>query len=175
MTDSLAKSRAIFFDRDGVLNVDTGYLFRIEDFDWIKGAPEAIAWAAGRGYRTIVITNQSGIGRGYYTEDDMHRLHRWMNEDLRQRAGCTIDAFYHAPWHPDASLPAYRQDDHPDRKPNPGMILRAIRDFDLAPEECLMIGDRESDMEAARRSGVPGLLFSGGDLLQAAQGALETP
>lgn len=172
MTDASAKNRAIFFDRDGVLNVDTGYLFRIEDFEWISGAPEAVAWAAGRGYQTIVVTNQSGIARGYYTEADMSRLHQWMNEDLQRRTGCGIDAFYHSPFHPDASIPAFKHADHPDRKPNPGMVLRAIQDFSLSPEACLMIGDKQSDVEAARRSNVPGLLFQGGNLLQALQSAL---
>lgn len=172
MTRNQPKTRTIFFDRDGVLNVDTGYLFRIEDFEWIAGAPEAIAWAAGRGYRTIVVTNQSGIARGYYTEDDMNHLHRWMNEDLQRRTGCSIDAFYHSPFHPDASIPAYKHADHPDRKPNPGMVLRAIQDFSLAPEACLMIGDKQSDMEAARRSNVAGVLFQGGNLLQTLKSAL---
>ncbi len=169
-----AANRAIFFDRDGVLNVDTGYLYRPADFEWVSGAPEALAWAAQQGYHTIVVTNQSGIARGYYSEDDLAHLHHWMNDDLEQRTGHRIDAFYYAPFHPNATVPAYQHDDHPDRKPNPGMLQRAIRDFNLSPGACLMIGDKQSDMEAARRSNVAGLLFTGGCLLTALQSNLSS-
>ena len=160
-----AQHSAVFFDRDGVLNVDTGYLHRVADFEWIPGAPEAIAYVKQQGHRAIVATNQSGIGRGYYSEADMQQLHAWMNEDLFARTGYRIAAFYHAPFHPDARVPGFRHENHPDRKPNPGMLRRAIQDFDLIPERCLMIGDKDSDMEAARHGNMHGVLFPGGNLL----------
>lgn len=145
---------AVFFDRDGVLNVDRGYVHRIEDFEWMPGAPEAVARAKVEGKLVIVVTNQSGIGRGYYTEADMHALHAWMNDDLERRTGVRFDAIYFCPFHPDAALVRYRDPDHPDRKPNPGMLLRAMADFGLDPQHCLMIGDQESDMQAARAAGM---------------------
>ena len=155
---------AVLFDRDGVLNVDTGYLHRREDWIWIPGAPEAVASVRARGLLAIVVTNQSGIGRGYYGEDDLHRLHAWVNDDLEARTGARIDAFYHCPCHPRAVVARFRHPDHPDRKPNPGMLLRAIADHGLDPARCLMIGDKDSDMDAARAAGIAGRLYTGGDL-----------
>jgi len=113
----------------------------------------------------IVVTNQSGVGRGYYTEADMHALHKRMGEDLAAVGG-HIDAFYHAPDHPDAKLETYRHPDPPDRKPNPGMILRALSEWPVDREASLLIGDKPSDLEAALRAGVRGVLFEGGDLRQ---------
>jgi len=152
---SAARSRkAVFFDRDGVLNVDRGYVYRIEDFEWMPGAPEAVARVKASGRLAIVVTNQSGIGRGYYKESDMHLLHAWMNDDLQRRRCARIDAFYFCPYHPEAALPVYRHPNHPDRKPNPGMLLRAMKDYGLEPTQCVMIGDQESDMRAARAAGI---------------------
>lgn len=160
------KRRAIFFDRDGVLNQDIGYLYRPEDFRWVTGAPAAVAAVKALGYLAIVVTNQSGIGRGYYSEADMHRLHEFINQDLERSTGVRIDRFYFSPWHKDATLERYRHPSHPDRKPNPGMLLRAILDFGLDPSACLMIGDQHGDMMAAEAAGVKGTLFEGGDLRQ---------
>jgi D-glycero-D-manno-heptose 1,7-bisphosphate phosphatase len=111
----------------------------------------------------IVVTNQSGVGRGYYSEADMHALHKRMSAELAE-AGARIDAFYFAPHHPQAPLEAYRHPDPPDRKPNPGMILRAMAEFPIDRARSVLVGDKVSDMEAATRAGVRGLLFTGGDL-----------
>jgi D-glycero-D-manno-heptose 1,7-bisphosphate phosphatase len=154
---------ALFLDRDGVLNVDQGYVHRWEDFRWIAGAREAVAAFNRAGWLVIVVTNQSGVGRGYYSEDDMHALHARMAEELAA-AGARVDAFYFCPQHPEAPEAHYRHPDPPDRKPNPGMLLRAFEDFAIDRERSLMVGDKGSDMEAARRAGVRGLLFRGGDL-----------
>jgi D-glycero-D-manno-heptose 1,7-bisphosphate phosphatase len=165
---------ALFLDRDGVLNEDQGYVHRWEDFRWIPGAREAVAAFNRAGWLVIVVTNQSGVGRGYYTEEDMHRLHAKMAEELA-RAGARIDAFYFCPHHPEAAHEAYRHPDPPDRKPNPGMILRALAEFPIDPARSVLVGDKGSDMEAARRAGVRGLRFRGGDLAQflAAQGLIS--
>jgi D-glycero-D-manno-heptose 1,7-bisphosphate phosphatase len=158
-----ASRPALFLDRDGVLNVDQGYVHRWADFRWIPGAREAVAAANAAGWLVIVVTNQSGVGRGYYTEDDMHALHARMSEDLAQ-IGAHIDAVYFCPHHPDAAHDRYRHPDPPDRKPNPGMLLRAIEDFPIDVKRSLLVGDKGSDIEAARRVGVRALLFRGGDL-----------
>ena len=154
---------AVFFDRDGVLNVDTGYAHRPEDLQWIQGAPAAVNRVNALGRAVIVVTNQSGIARGLYDRAAMEAFHAEMQRRLAA-GGARIDAFYDCPFHPDAVVSEFRHPNHPDRKPNPGMILRAIRDHGLDPARSILIGDRESDLEAARRAGVAGHLFAGGDL-----------
>ncbi len=155
--------RAVFLDRDGVLNVDHGYVHDPARLEWIAGAREAVALLTAAGLKVIVVTNQSGIGRGYFDEAAMDGFHGAMRAELA-RLGGRIDAFYFAPHHEDAVVEAYRVADHPDRKPNPGMILRGLADFGLQPEEAILVGDKDTDVEAARRAGVEGLLFPGGDL-----------
>jgi D-glycero-D-manno-heptose 1,7-bisphosphate phosphatase len=156
---------ALFLDRDGVLNEDHGYVSRWEDFRWISGAREAVAAFNRAGWLVIVVTNQSGVGRGYYTEEAMHALHARMAEDLAEVGG-RIDAFYHAPQHPEAPVEAYRHPDPPLRKPNPGMILQALADWPIDRETSLLVGDKPSDLEAALRAGIRGVLFEGGDLMR---------
>jgi len=153
----------LFLDRDGVLNEDRGYVARWEDFRWIAGARETVAAFNRAGWLVIVVTNQSGVGRGYYSEADMHALHARMAEDLATVGG-HIDAFYYAPQHPEAALDAYRHPDPPDRKPNPGMILRALSEWPVDKAASVLVGDKPSDLEAALRAGVKGVLFEGGDL-----------
>jgi D-glycero-D-manno-heptose 1,7-bisphosphate phosphatase len=166
VTQPEGKARAVFFDRDGVLNEDVGYLHRIEDFRWIDGAREALAMVARAGLLAIVVTNQSGVARGLYGEEDVDRLHAWMQRDLA-RDGVAITAFYSCPYHADAVSDRYRVADHPDRKPNPGMVLRAITDWNVDPARSMIVGDKPRDIEAGRRAGVPGLLFTGGNLAEA--------
>jgi len=154
---------ALFLDRDGVLNVDHGYVYRWADFEWIPGAKAVIVAFNRAGWWVFVVTNQSGVGRGYYTEAEMHALHAAMAEDLA-KDGARIDAFYHCPHHPEAVTEVYRHPDPPDRKPNPGMLLRAMADWPVDQAASFMIGDKPGDMEAAARAGIEGLLFEGGDL-----------
>lgn len=163
MPQSAPFKPALFLDRDGVLNEDQGYVHRWEDFRWIAGAREAVAAFNRAGWLVIVVTNQSGVGRGFYTEDAVHALHRHMQADLAE-AGGHIDAFYHAPQHPEAQEAAYRHPDPPLRKPNPGMILQALQEWPIDRETSLLIGDKPSDLEAALRAGIRGVLFEGGDL-----------
>ena len=156
--------KAVFFDRDGVLNLDHGYVFEPAQLDWIPGAREAVAILHAAGVKVLVVTNQSGVARGYFTEAQVEGFHAAMQADLAE-VGARIDAFYVAPHHEDGVVERYRHPDHPDRKPNPGMILRGLTDWSLAPEETVLVGDKASDIEAARRAGVEGLRFRGGDLL----------
>lgn len=155
---------ALFLDRDGVLNEDPGYVYRWEDFRWIPGAREAVAAFNAAGWWVFVVTNQSGIGRGYYTEADVAELHRKMSQSLAQIGG-QIDAYYYCPDHPEAVSEKYRHPDPPDRKPNPGMLLRAIAEHPVDLTRSIMVGDKAGDIEAGRRAGVRGLKFEGGDLL----------
>lgn len=154
---------ALFLDRDGVLNEDKGYVHRWDDFDWVTGAREAVAAFNRAGWLVIVVTNQSGIGRGYYAEEDMQALHARMNAELAE-AGARVDAIYFCPEHPEAPVERYRHPDPPNRKPNPGMILQALADWPIDRERSILVGDKTSDMEAATRAGIRGLLFKGGDL-----------
>jgi len=155
---------ALFLDRDGVLNEDPGYVHRWEDFRWIPGAREAVAAFNRAGWWVFVVTNQSGIGRGYYGEDDVVALHAKLSESLAE-AGGHIDAFYYCPQHPDATVEAYRHPDPPDRKPNPGMILRALREHPVDIGRSIMVGDKDADVEAARRAGIRGLKFPSDNLM----------
>lgn len=153
----------VIFDRDGVLNVDHGYAFKPEELEWVPGAKAAVKRVNAVGALAVIATNQSGIGRGYYAEADMEAFHAEMLAQLAD-VGARIDAIYFAPHHEAAAEDRYRVADHPDRKPNPGMLLRALTDFGVAPGDAVMIGDKPSDREAARRAGVRGVRYEGGDL-----------
>lgn len=155
--------KAIFFDRDGTLNVDKNYLHKIEDFEWLGDAPQAIRWANEHDFLVIVITNQSGVARGYFAEDDVMKLHDWMNKDL-VRFGAHIDAFYYCPHLPDGTVAAYAKECDC-RKPKPGLIERACTDFSIDRATSLGIGDRSRDVACAEAAGVRGVLFDGGSLL----------
>lgn len=153
---------ALFLDRDGVCNHDHGWVGTRDRFQWIDGAPDAIAEATRRGWHVFVVTNQSGVARGFYSEADVNALLRWMGDEV-MRAGGTIDDARFCPFHPDAARPAYRRASTW-RKPSPGMLLDLLRAWNLDPARCLMVGDQETDMQAARAAGVPGHRFGGGNL-----------
>lgn len=148
----------VFFDRDGTLNFDAGYTHRPEDLRWRPGAIAAVREVNARGWRAVVITNQAGIGRGLYDEAAMHRFHAHMQAELSAE-GARIDAFYFCPFHADAVIERFRHPNHPDRKPNPGMILRALADLNADPARALMLGDGEHDVAAARAAGIAGALL----------------
>jgi len=158
-----ARHSAAILDRDGVLVIDHGYVGDASRLEWTPGARAAIGRLNRAGVLAIVATNQSGVARGFFDEAAVDRLHGVMQADLATD-GAHIDAFYTCPFHPEAVVAAYRHADHPDRKPNPGMILRAIADWSIDPARAVLIGDKPSDLEAARRAGVVGVLFTGGDL-----------
>lgn len=143
---------ALFLDRDGVINREINYLHRIEDFEFIPGTFCACRFFQARGYRLIVVTNQAGIGRGYYTEADFHRLNDWMIAQFKAE-GVHISQTYFSPYHPTQGMGAYRCD-HPDRKPNPGMLLRAQQDWNLDLPASILVGDKESDIQAGLAAGL---------------------
>jgi D-glycero-D-manno-heptose 1,7-bisphosphate phosphatase len=164
--------RAVFFDRDGVLNVDSGWVFRREDFVWRPTAREAVGWLNRRGVLTFVVTNQSGVARGFYAEEDIVSLHAHMQAELAI-VGAYIDAFRYCPHHPEGEREPYRRL-CACRKPESGMIEDLLAEFRLDPSACVLFGDRETDMQAARAAGVAGVLVSDAapliELVQAAVG-----
>lgn len=154
---------AVFLDRDGVLIEDTGYPYLEEHLRLVPGAAEAVRHLNQLGYLCVIVTNQSGVARGLFSEDQMKAFNALVVRRLAAK-GAVIGAVYACPFHSEGSVAAFIHPDHPDRKPNPGMLLRAIADHGIDPAKSFMIGDRPSDMEAARRAGVPGFRFEGGDL-----------
>ncbi len=138
-------TKAIFLDRDGVINEDFGYVHKIENFHFIPGVFEALRHFKSLGYKLILVTNQSGIGRGYYSEEDFKKLTQWMQKRL-EKEGVRLDAIYYCPHHPDTGCDC--------RKPQPGMIVRAIEEQDIDAVSSWMIGDKPSDIEAAKRAGI---------------------
>jgi D-glycero-D-manno-heptose 1,7-bisphosphate phosphatase len=151
--DRCASSRAaLLLDRDGVINVDKNYVAHRQDFEWCAGIFRLTRIAADHDIPIIVVTNQSGIGRGYYTQSDFDRLNDWMCAEFANR-GTPLAAVYHCPYHPEATIRTLRAD-HPWRKPAPGMLLAAARDLDLDLANAVMIGDQWNDMLAASRAGV---------------------
>jgi D,D-heptose 1,7-bisphosphate phosphatase len=159
--------RALFLDRDGVLNIDHGHVGTRERFEWMASALDTIRHATQAGWHVFVVTNQSGVARGYYDEAAVRDLLDWMEDEAR-RAGGTIDDTRYCPFHEEAAVPAYRQASDW-RKPAPGMLLDLIRAWELDPARCVMIGDQPTDMEAATAAGVRGYLFRGGNLLEFVQ------
>jgi D,D-heptose 1,7-bisphosphate phosphatase len=153
---------AVFFDRDGVLNHDSGYTFEADKLQWIDGAREAVKAVNDAGYFAFVVTNQSGVARGLYEESHVQTLHRWMADDMAT-IGAHIDAFKYCPDHPDGTIERYRRVSDR-RKPAPGMITDLLGRFPVDAANSFLIGDKPSDLEAARAAGLRGHLFSGGNL-----------
>lgn len=145
-------SRALFLDRDGVINHDSGYTSKAADFKFIDGIFDLCREANRLGYLLIVVTNQAGIGRGYYSEEDFLTLTQWMRERFAKEAAPLTDVF-HCPNHPEHGIGRYKVDSF-DRKPNPGMLLRAAETYGINMGRSIMIGDKDSDMEAALKAGV---------------------
>ena len=149
-------NKACFLDRDGVLNEDVGYLHKSQDFKWIGGAVEAIKLLKKNNFLVIVITNQSGINRGYYTSKDVINLHQWMNKILK-REGIQINDFFFS-----EDLPNNNPESR--RKPSPKMINEAVEKYKLDKTKCFMVGDKNTDLIAAKNASIKGFLFKGGNL-----------
>jgi D,D-heptose 1,7-bisphosphate phosphatase len=164
MPQRITQRRALFLDRDGVINVDRGWVGTREQFAFVPGARRAIREAVDLGWHVFVVTNQSGIARGLYDEAQFAALCEWMVDEIRS-AGGTIDDLRYCPFHPEAPLPAYRQSSDW-RKPAPGMLRNLLACWQLDPARCIMIGDQPSDLAAATAAGMPAHLFRGGDLAE---------
>lgn len=164
--------RAVFLDRDGVINCDSGYVCRWEDFVWVDGVLPAAARLVRAGYALIVVTNQSGIGRGYYSQTDFDALTARMCAAFSQ-AHAPIDAVYFCPHHPTDALGEYRCT-CTCRKPAPGMIERAAREHNLDVAHSIMIGDSRRDMQAALHAGVPTRILVGKNGLSTPQAVSES-
>lgn len=152
--------KCIFLDRDGNINVEKEYLHKIEDFDFEKGALEAILTFSDSEYLIVVVTNQSGIARGYYTEEDVIELHGHLKKKIED-AGGRVDGFYYCPHHPEKGIGKYKENCDC-RKPEPGMFLQAKEDLDIDFSQSIMVGDKMSDVEAGKRLGMRGILVRTG-------------
>ena len=144
--------KALFLDRDGVINIDRGYVHKTADFEFVPGVFESLRRAQSHGYQLIVVTNQSGIARGLYTEEDFQVLNQWMLKRFEDE-GVSIARVYHCPFHVDGIVPELAIASNM-RKPEPGMLIKAQEEFHLHMADSIMVGDRESDIEAGRRASV---------------------
>ncbi len=153
----LKKNKAIFLDRDGTINIDKEYMFKSEDFEFEPKAIEALKTFSNLGYILIVVTNQSGIGRGYYTENDLEILHKHMNS-LLEKHNIQITKYYYCPHHKSHGIGEYKIDCQC-RKPHPYMILKGIEEFNIDPSLSFMVGDKISDIEAGLAANVKPILL----------------
>jgi D-glycero-D-manno-heptose 1,7-bisphosphate phosphatase len=161
--------KAAFIDRDGVLNVDHGYVYRREDFQWLPGAVEALQALQQAGYALVVVTNQSGVARGLYSLDQMQTLHEHVSRELRDM-GVLLTGIYACPHLPDAAVPSYRVNCDC-RKPQPGLILQAVQAHGLDVTASCLFGDKASDITAGRSAGVAHCCLIGDAATAAACGA----
>jgi D-glycero-D-manno-heptose 1,7-bisphosphate phosphatase len=150
-------NKTVFLDRDGTINVDKEYLYKISDFEFLPGTREALYKLQEAGYRLVIITNQSGVARGYYKEEDVCALHDWLSQTLA-REGILLSGIYYCPHHPDGSAEAYRMKCNC-RKPALGLFYRAASELDIDLNSSIAIGDRMRDLQICRVSGCKGYLL----------------
>lgn len=155
------KRKGLFLDRDGVINVNHGYVHKIEEFQFIDGIFDLTRLAFSKGYVICVVTNQAGIARGYYTEADFFLLTSWMCRQF-EAEGVVIDKVYYSPYHPVHGLGEYKKN-HYSRKPNPGMLQKAILEFDIDVRASILIGDNATDIQAGFSAGVEKNIYFGSD------------
>lgn len=168
------KSRALFLDRDGVINIERCYLYRRDDFEFVEGIFDLCQAAQSLGYVPVIVTNQAGIARGYYSEDQFLDLMVWVVSQFAER-DITVAGVYYCPYHPVHGIGKYRTDS-PNRKPRPGMLLRAAVDLNLDLKSSILIGDQASDVEAASAAGVGTRILLAPDAaaIAASEGAYHT-
>ncbi|MCR8696667.1 MULTISPECIES: D-glycero-beta-D-manno-heptose 1,7-bisphosphate 7-phosphatase [Campylobacter] len=160
----MEKIKALFLDRDGVINKDPGYVYRIEDFEFMPGIFEALSGFMALGFEIFVVTNQSGIGRKYYTQTDFDNLSCYMISEFKKR-GVSIKKIYYCPHTPDDNCSC--------RKPRSGMFLQALSEFNIDMKSSIMIGDKKSDIEAANSAGVGRSFLIDGDKFSSVLDILE--
>ncbi len=149
--------KALFLDRDGVINIDYGYIYRPDQIAFVDGIFDLCGAALRSGFQIIVVTNQAGVARGHYTEQQVNELHEWLKARFEER-GVPILAVYYCPYHAEAGTGQYRVDSF-DRKPKPGMFLRAKAEHDIDMAASVLVGDKMSDIEAGRAAGVATLVL----------------
>lgn len=173
----MGKNRAVFLDRDGTINVEVQYLSKVEEFEFIPGVPWALRRLKDAGFLLVVVTNQSGIGRGYYDEAALQAIHDHMHADLAA-FGVSVDACYFCPHHPEHGIGDYRQECGC-RKPLPGMLQQAAQDLDIDLSRSYMIGDKLADVEAGTNAGCTPLLvltgYGSGDSQKLPEGVQAYP
>ena len=154
---------AAFLDRDGVINKEKGHLYKIDDFEWIEGAKESIKYLNDNDYYVFVVTNQSGIAKGYYNEKDVISLHNYINNELKS-INAHIDEFFISPYHPD-NTKDYSNLSHL-RKPDTGMLESAATKWPIDKLKSFLIGDKDTDIECAESFLIRGHLYNSGNLLK---------
>lgn len=164
----IVRQPAVFFDRDGTLIWDEGYTYRPDMLRWQPGAIESIRRVNEAGALAVIVTNQSGVARGLFSVDDVDRFHQEMSTQLRER-NARIDAYYYCPYHENGIIDEYKAVNHPDRKPNSGMLRRAIWELPIDPDRSLLVGDAPSDVAAAHSIGLRATLVRPGELLAAVE------
>jgi D-glycero-D-manno-heptose 1,7-bisphosphate phosphatase len=151
------RKKALLLDRDGVLNKDLGYVATPERFHWTAGAVSTVKLMNDTGILVIVVTNQAGIARGYYSEKEFQEFMLWINAELR-KSGAHLDGWYFCPHHPKEGIEPYKRNCEC-RKPHPGMLVKAMHDWQIDPAKALLVGDKETDVQAAERCGIPSILY----------------
>ena len=154
------KTKIAFLDRDGVLNsskINEGYVGFIKDFKWIRGAKKTIKYLKLKNYKIVIVTNQSGIARGYFSLKDVYKLHKYLSMELK-KIGASVDKIFFCPYHKDGIIKKYKKNSNL-RKPNIGMFLKAKKIWNIDKKNSFMVGDQITDMQFAKKAGIKGYFF----------------